>query len=62
MNTVKIAFSDFWDDFDPNDNYVIADLPREYPDYLDRLEYALMAYRSGNKRLFSDDIFDIKRQ
>lgn len=32
--------------FDPNDNYVIADLPREYPDYLDRLEYALI-YISG---------------
>ena len=23
MNTVKIAFSDFWDDFDPKDNFII---------------------------------------
>ena len=30
MNTVKIAFSDFWDDFDPKDNFITDALKKHF--------------------------------
>lgn len=51
MKNIKVAFCDFWDDFDPNDNFLIASLrricevelvaPQDHPDIL---FYSIMGY------------------
>jgi len=43
--------------FDPNDDYVLDNFPENYIDYLERIEYAIMAYFSGNAKLIDDDTF-----
>lgn len=48
--------------FDPNDSYVLKDFPPNYVEYMERLEYALMAYYSGNIKLISDEIFELQRK
>lgn len=48
--------------FDPADNYTISGLPKEYIGLIERLEYALAAYRNGSEKLLSEDIFEMKRQ
>ena len=46
--------------FDPHNLSSIKDLPDNYVDYLERLDYALMAYYRGNPRLVEkDDIFEL---
>jgi len=47
--------------FDPKDDYVLENFPENYIDYLERIEYALMAYSSGNVKLIDDDIFELKK-
>lgn len=47
--------------FDPADGYVIEGFPKEYIGYIERIEYALMAYYSGNMRLVIEDDFELKR-
>ena len=47
--------------FDPGDEYKIENFPKDYIGYLERIEYALMAYYSGNMRLVDEDIFELKR-
>lgn len=47
--------------FDPDDNFIIEGFPKNYLPYIERLEYALMAYYTGNKRLVSEDIFELQR-
>lgn len=47
--------------FDPKDDYVLDNFPGNYIDYLERIEYALMAYSSGNVKLIDDDIFELKK-
>lgn len=47
--------------FDPGDDYVINDFPENYLPYIERLEYALMAYHTGNAALISEDMFELKR-
>ena len=47
--------------FDPDDNFVLEKFPRNYVDYLERIEYAIMAYHSGNVKLIDDDIFELQK-
>ncbi len=47
--------------FDPNDNYVLENFPENYIDYLERMEYALMAYFNGNVKLIEDEIFELQK-
>ena len=47
--------------FDPKDDYVLENFPENYIDYLERIEYALMAYSSGNVKLIDDEIFRLKK-
>lgn len=47
--------------FDPNDDYVLENFPMNYIDYMERMDYALMAYFSGNAKLIDDDIFALQR-
>lgn len=47
--------------FDPDDNYTISGIPKEYIGVIERLEYALLAYRNGSEKLLSEDIFEMKR-
>jgi len=47
--------------FDPKDDYVLENFPENYIDYLERIEYALMAYSSGNVKLIDDEIFQLKK-
>ena len=48
--------------FDPDDSYVLKDFPIKYVEYMERLEYALMAYYSGNIKLISEEIFELQRE
>jgi hypothetical protein len=47
--------------FDPADGYVIEGFPKEYIGYIERMEYALMAYYSGNMKLVQEDMFELQR-
>ena len=47
--------------FDPADGYAIEGFPKVYIGYIERIEYALMAYYSGNMRLVIEDDFELKR-
>lgn len=47
--------------FDPKDEYTIENFPSNYIDYLERMEYALMAYFSGNVKLINDEIFQLQK-
>ena len=47
--------------FDTNDDFVLENFPRSYIDYLERIEYALMAYFSGNAKLIDNDIFELQK-
>lgn len=47
--------------FDPDDNFVLENFPKNYVDYLERIEYAIMAYHSGNAKLTDDDIFELQK-
>lgn len=47
--------------FDPADAFVIEGFPKVYIGYIERIEYALMAYYSGNMRLVIEDDFELKR-
>lgn len=47
--------------FDPSDLYTIEGFPKVYIGYIERIEYALMAYYSGNMRLVIEDDFELKR-
>lgn len=47
--------------FDPNDDFVLENFPMNYIDYLERIEYALMAYFTGNARLVDKDIFELQK-
>ncbi len=42
-------------------NFVLENFPRNYVDYLERIEYAIMAYHSGNAKLTDDDIFELQK-
>lgn len=44
--------------FDPHDLYNITDLPDNYAEYLERIDYALMAYYRGDLSLVKEDIFE----
>ncbi len=48
--------------FDTNDNYVLENFPRNYMDYLERMEYVLKAYFSGNEKLLDNEIFQLQKQ
>ena len=47
--------------FDPNDLYEISNFPNNYHEYLERLEYVIMAYRTGNIKVLDDSIFELQR-
>lgn len=47
--------------FDPNDDFVLENFPENYIDYLERIEYALMAYFSGNAKLIDNDFFELQK-
>lgn len=47
--------------FDPNNLYEISNFPNNYADYLERLEYVIMAYRTGNMKLLDDLTFTLQR-
>lgn len=47
--------------FDPDDDYILSDFPVNYIDYMERIEYAVMAFFGGNASLTDDDIFELKR-
>jgi len=47
--------------FDPNDDFILENFPINYIDYLQRIEYALMAFFSGNARLLDNDIFELQK-
>lgn len=47
--------------FDPAELYVIEGFPKVYIGYIERMEYALMAYYSGNMKLVIEDDFELKR-
>lgn len=47
--------------FDPNDDFVLENFPKNYIDYLERIEYALMAYFRGNVKLIDNDIFELQK-
>jgi hypothetical protein len=48
--------------FDPADNYIISGIPKDYIGVIERLEYALIAYRNSSEKLLSEDLFEMKRQ
>jgi len=48
--------------FDPDDNYIMSGIPKEYIGVIERLEYALLAYRNSSEKLLSEDIFEMKRK
>lgn len=47
--------------FDPNDDFVLENFPMNYVDYLERIEYAMMAYSGENAALVKDDIFELQK-
>lgn len=47
--------------FDPNDAFVLENFPQNYVDYLERMEYALMAYSTGSIRLISHNAFALQK-
>ncbi len=47
--------------FDPADLYSIENFPKVYIGYIERMEYALMAYYTGNMRLVEEDMFELQR-
>lgn len=47
--------------FDPNDDFTLENFPENYVDYLERIEYALMAYFRGNVKLIDNDIFELQK-
>ncbi len=47
--------------FDPKDDYVLENFPVNYIDYMERIDYAVMAYFSGNAKLIDDDIFELQK-
>ncbi len=54
MNTVKIAFSDFWDDFDPNDNFITAALKKHFNVILSDEPDFVFCSNFGNRHLKYD--------
>ncbi|MCR5703352.1 MAG: immunity 41 family protein [Eubacterium sp.] len=48
--------------FDPNDLYEISNFPNNYGEYLERLEYAIMVYRTENMKLLDDSTFALQRE
>ncbi len=51
MNTVKIAFSDFWDDFDPKDNFIIEALKENFEVVLSDDPDFVFCSNFGNRHL-----------
>ncbi|MBQ9935823.1 MAG: hypothetical protein IJO70_08250 [Lachnospiraceae bacterium] len=47
--------------FDPKDDYALDNFPENYIDYLERIEYAIMAYFSGSVKLIDEEIFELKK-
>lgn len=47
--------------FDPNDLFTLENFPSNYIDYLERIEYALMAYSKGNVKLIDNYIFELQK-
>lgn len=47
--------------FDPNDDFILENFPENYVDYLERIEYAIMAYFRGNEKMIDDDIFELQK-
>ncbi len=54
MNTVKIAFSDFWDDFDPNDNFITEALKKHFDVVLSDEPDFVFCSNFGNRHLKYD--------
>ena len=47
--------------FDTNDDFALENFPENYVDYLERIEYAIMAYFRGNEKMIDDDIFELQK-
>ena len=47
--------------FDPNDDLTLETFPGNYVDYLERIEYAIMAYFRGNVKLIDNGIFELQK-
>lgn len=47
--------------FDPNDIADIKNLPENYTDFIERLDFALTAYYTNNTNLIDDDLFELKK-
>ena len=47
--------------FAPNDITVINDLPENYIDYIERLDFAIRAYYEDKPEWLRDELFDLQR-
>lgn len=47
--------------FDPLDILVIANFPENYTEYIERIDFALLAYDTDNRDLIDDKTFALQR-
>ena len=47
--------------FDPMDISVIANFPENYMEYIERIDFALLAYDTDNRNLIDDKTFSLQR-
>ena len=47
--------------FDPMDLAVMDNFPENYTDYIERIDYALLAYYTGNLDLLDNEKFELQR-
>ncbi len=47
--------------FDPNDISVLNNFPDNYNDYIERLDFAVLAYFESNPDLLDDEKFELQR-
>lgn len=48
--------------FDPVDISVLDNFPENYPDYIERIDFALQAYYSGDTDLLDDEKFTLQKK
>ncbi len=47
--------------FDPNDGYAMDNIPQNYNEYFERIEYVIWAYFKGNVKQIDDSMFELQR-
>ncbi len=61
VTAYQIILKNIISHFDPNDGVVLRNFPKNYHEYMERLDLALRAYFDRNPEWLKDELFDFQK-